>query len=55
MENPLKNCMTIQVSEEDVKSPDFNLYNFLNKKFKKAWLEYNRTRHHLPFNNVKEL
>lgn len=55
MEKPPKDCLTIQVSEEDIKSPDFNLYNFLNKKFKKAWLEYNRTRHHFPFNNVKEL
>ena len=55
MEKPPKDCLTIQVSEEDVKSPDFNLYNFLNKKFKKAWLEYNRTQRHFPFNNVKEL
>ena len=55
MEKQLKDCLTIQVSEEEVNSPDFDLVNFLNKKFKKAWLEYNRTRHHFPFNNVKEL
>ena len=39
MENPLKTCLTIQVSEEDVNSPDFDLSNYLNKKIKKAWFE----------------
>ena len=55
MENPLKDCLTIQVSEEDVNSPDFDLTNYVNKKAKKAWLEYDRTQYHFPFNNVKEL
>lgn len=59
MENPLKHCLTIQVSKEDVNSPDFDLSNYLNKKTKKAWfkkaLEFERTPSHLPFNNVKEL
>ena len=36
MENPLKDCLTIQVSEEDVNSPDFDLANYMNKKIKKA-------------------
>lgn len=57
MENPLKHCLTIQVSEEDVKSPDFNLSNYLNMKIKKAWFkkaqEFEQTQHHFPFNNVK--
>lgn len=39
MENPLKTCLTIQVNEEDVNSPDFDLVNYMNKKFKKAWLK----------------
>lgn len=51
-ENPLKECLTIQVSEEDVNSPDFNLYNFLNKKFKEAWFkkiqEFEQKQNHLP-------
>ncbi len=49
MKNPLKDCLTIQVSEEDVNSPDFDLVNYMNKKIKKAWLEYDRTQHHFPF------
>ena len=56
MEKPPKDCLTIQVSKEDVKSPDFNLYNFLNKKIKKALfkksLEFELTQYHFPFNNV---
>jgi len=39
MDNPLKTCLTIQVSKEDVNSPDFDLPNYLIKKFKKAWFE----------------
>ena len=39
MENPLKNCLTIQVSEEDVKSPDFDLLNYVNKKIKQEWFK----------------
>lgn len=39
MEKLPKDCLTIQVSKEDVKSSDFNLYNFLNKKFKEAWFK----------------
>ena len=39
-ENPLK--VTIQVSKEDINNPDFNLYNFLNKKFKEAWFKKNK-------------
>jgi len=53
MEKTLKGRLTIQVSEEDVKSPDFNLYDFLNYKLKKAWLESERTQNYFPFNNVK--
>lgn len=57
MENLLKDCLTIQVSEEDVNSPDFNLLNCMDKKIKKAWfrkaLEFELTQHHFPFNNVK--
>lgn len=37
--NPLKNCLTIQVSDEEVNSPDFNLSNYLNKKIKKTWFK----------------
>ena len=59
MENPLKDCLTIQVSKEDVNSPDFNLSNYVNKKIKKAWfkkaLEFEQTQYHFPFNNVKKL
>jgi hypothetical protein len=36
MENPLKDCLTIQVSEEDVNSPDFDLSNYMNKKIKET-------------------
>lgn len=57
MENPLKDCLTIQVSKEDVNSPDFDLLNYVNKKIKKAWfkkaMEFGLTQHHFPFNNVK--
>ena len=59
MENLLKDRMTIQVSEEDVNSPDFDLLNYVNKKIKKTWfkkaLEYEQTQYHFPFNNVNEL
>ena len=61
MENPLKTCLTIQVSKEDVNSPDFNLYNFLNKKIKAEWFknkkarDFEQTQHHFPFNNVNGL
>jgi len=50
--------MTIQVSEENVNSPDFDLANYANKKIKKAWfkkaLEFEQT-YHFPFNNVNGL
>ena len=39
MENPLKDCLTIQVSEEDVNSPDFDLVNYMNKKIKEVWFK----------------
>jgi hypothetical protein len=39
MKNPLKDCLTIQVSEEEVNSPDFDLVNYMDKKIKKAWFE----------------
>ena len=39
MDNPLKTCLTIQVSEEDVNSSDFDLTNYLNMKIKKAWFK----------------
>ena len=39
MENPLKDCLTIQVSEENVNSPDFDLLNYVNKKIKEAWFK----------------
>jgi hypothetical protein len=56
MENPLKTCLTIQVNEEDVNNPDFDLANYMNKKFKKAWfkksLEFALTQYNFPFNNV---
>ena len=59
IENPLKDCLTIQVSEEDVNNPDFDLSNYMNKKIKKAWfkkaLELEQTKNHFPFNNVTEL
>jgi len=59
MENPLKDCLTIQVSKEDVNSPDFDLSNHVNKKIKETWfkkaLEFLQTQYHFPFNNVKEL
>ena len=58
MENPLKDCLTIQVSEEDVNSPDFDLSNYVNKKIKKAWLEkafeFHARPFNFPFNNVKQ-
>ena len=58
MDNPLKTCLTIQVSEENVNSPDFDLANYVNKKLKKAWfkkaLEFEQT-YHFPFNNVNGL
>lgn len=57
MENPLKDCLTIQVSKEDVNSPDFDLSNYVNKKIKKAWfekaLEFHKRPFNFPFNNVK--
>jgi len=59
MDNPLKTCLTIQVSEENVNSPDFDLANYVNKKLKKAWfkkaLEFEQTQYHFPFNNVNGL
>ena len=59
VEKPLKNCLTIQVSEKDVDIPDFDLVNYLDKKIKKAWFkkaqEFYLKQNHFPFNNVKEL
>ena len=59
MDVPLKDCLTIQVSEEDVNSPDFDLSNYVSKKIKETWfkkaLEFGQTQYHFPFNNVKEL
>ena len=59
MENLLKTCLTIQVSEEDVNSPDFDLLNYMDKKIKETWfkkgLEFEQTQYHFPFNNVNEL
>ena len=59
MDVPLKDCLTIQVSEEDVNSPDFDLSNYMKKKIKKAWfkkaLEFEQEQYHFPFNNVNEL
>jgi hypothetical protein len=56
MENPLKDCLTIQVREEDVNSPDFDISNYMNKKIKEAFfkkaLEFEQTQYHFPFNNV---
>ena len=39
MENPLKDCLTIQISEEEVNSPDFDLVNYMDMEFKKACLK----------------
>ena len=39
MENPLKICLSIQVSKEDVNSPYFDLSNYMNKKIKKEWFK----------------
>lgn len=56
MENPLKDCITIRVSTEEVNSPDFDLLNYLNKKFKKEWFkkaqDFEQKQNHFPFNNV---
>ena len=56
MENQLKDCLTIQVSKEDVESPDFDLSNHIVKKFKKEWLkklqEFQLTQHHFPLSNI---
>ena len=53
----LKDCLTIQVSEKDLNSPDFDLLNYVNKKIKKAWfkkaLEFEQSQYHFPFNNAK--
>lgn len=57
MENPLKNCLTIQVSEEDVNSPNFDLSSYVNKKSKETWfrkaLKFELKQNPFPFNNVK--
>lgn len=57
MENPLKDCLTLQVSEEEVNSPDFDLSNYVNKKIKKALfkkaLEFELIQNHFPFYNVE--
>lgn len=59
MENTLKDCLTIQVSKEDVNSPDFDLLNYINKKIKQTWfkkaLEFEHAQYHFPFNNVNEI
>ena len=51
MENSLKDCLTIQVGEVDVNSPDFDLTNYVNKKIKDTWfkkaLEYKQAQYHL--------
>lgn len=54
----MKDCLTIQVSEEEVNSPDFDLANYVNKKLKEAWfkeaLKFHTRPFNSPFNNVKE-
>ena len=57
MKSRIKDCLTIQVSKEEVNSPDFDLLNYMNKKIKKAWLkksqEFELAQNSFPFNNVK--
>jgi hypothetical protein len=36
MDVPLKDCLTLQVSEENANSPDFDLANYMNKKIKET-------------------
>ena len=56
MKSRIKDCLTIQVSKEEVNSPDFDLANYMNKRIKKAWFkkaqEFELTQHHFPFNSV---
>lgn len=39
MDNPLKDCLKIQVSEEKVNSPDFDLANYLSRRIQKEWFK----------------
>ena len=57
MNNPLKDCLTIKVSEEEVNRPDFDLANYLRRKiqnelFKKA-VEFELKPFNFPFNDVE--
>lgn len=39
MDNPLKYFLTIQVSEKEVNSPDFDLANYLSRRIQKEWFK----------------
>ena len=56
-ENALKNCLQIEISEEEFNDAEFDVTDYVNKKIKKAWfekaLEFHARPFNFPFNNVK--
>ena len=56
-ENALRNCLQIEISEEEFNNAEFDVTDYVNKKIKKAWfekaLEFHKRPFNFPFNNVK--
>ena len=56
-ENALRNCLQIEISEEEFNNAEFDVTDYVNKKIKKAWfekaLEFYKRPFNFPFNNVK--
>jgi hypothetical protein len=56
-ENALRNCLQIEISEEEFNNAEFDVTDYVNKKIKKAWfekaLEFHTRPFNFPFNNVK--
>ena len=56
-QNALKNCLQIEISEEEINNAEFDVTDYVNKKIKKAWFEkvfeFHTRPFNFPFNNVK--
>jgi hypothetical protein len=56
-ENALRNCLQIEISEEELNNAEFDVTDYVNKKIKKAWFEkalkFHARPFNFPFNNVK--
>lgn len=51
-DNDLRNCLQIEISEEELNNAEFDVTGYVNKKIEKA-LEFHTRPFNFPFNNVK--